>query len=502
MTCDILPFPQELRPRLPTIVGNVDYLTLERRLKQFDELLIQSGLETEFVQRSLDRWMAASGEATPSVTEQLRFQQSSRQALRCTLLRTLLQKGFRGFSRELAGSPLYQWFCAIDVLETVQVPSKSQLQRFAHWLPEEEMAAFCQSLIRTAVHQPERLRLTRALDLEEYFLDSTCIKANIHFPVDWVLLRDAVRTLMKATLRIREQGLKERMEPPEEFLTRINRLAIQMTQAGRRSGSARERKRVLREIKRLVGVVKSHAGRHRRLLDQHWVQTEWSRAEAEVVLRRLDGVLELLPRALKQAHERIIGERPVDNADKLLSLYEPEVRVIVRGKAGAEVEFGNTLLIGENRQGVILDFELFQQTAHADNRLLLESLLRVEGVTGRKVGAVVTDRGFASAANSRTLDESDTQDATCPRPPARLREKMTDAQFARRQRRRAQTEGRIGILKNGFLGRPLRAKGFEHRALALCWGVLTHNLWKIARIGEEQQAELEATRRRRRRRAA
>jgi hypothetical protein len=32
---------------------------------------------------------------------------------------------------------------------------------------------------------------------------------------------------------------------------------------------------------------------------------------------------------------------------------------------------------------VILDFELFQQTAPADNRLLLESLLRVEGVSGR-----------------------------------------------------------------------------------------------------------------------
>jgi hypothetical protein len=498
----LIPFPQELRPRLPTIVGNVDYLTLERRLQQIDALLIQSGSETEFVQRSLDRWMAASGEAIPSVIEQLRFQKSSRQALRCNLLRTLLQEDFRGFSRELAGSPLYQWFCAVDALETVRVPSKSQLQRFAHWLPEKEMVAFCQSVIRTAVQQPERLGLNRALELEEYFVDSTCLTANIHFPVDWVLLRDAVRTLMKATLRIREQGLKGRMQPPEEFLRRINRLAIQMTQAGRRGGSTRERKRVLREIKQLVGVVRCHARRHRQLLDQNWARTEWSRAEAEVVLLRLDGVMELLPRALKQAHERIIGERPVKNADKLLSLYEPEVRVIVRGKAGAEVEFGNTLLIAENRQGVILDFELFQETAPADSRLLLESLLRVEGVVGRKVGAVVTDRGFASAANSRTLDQSDTHDATCPRQPARLREKMQDAQFARRQRRRAQTEGRIGILKNGFLGRPLRAKGFEHRALALCWGVLTHNLWKIARIGEEQQQELEATRRRHRRRAA
>jgi hypothetical protein len=59
---------------------------------------------------------------------------------------------------------------------------------------------------------------------------------------------------------------------------------------------------------------------------------------------------------------------------------------------------------------------------------------------------------------------------------------MKGPKFARLQRRRAQTEGRIGILKQGFLGRPMRAKGFERRGLALAWGVLTHNLWMLARL--------------------
>jgi hypothetical protein len=59
---------------------------------------------------------------------------------------------------------------------------------------------------------------------------------------------------------------------------------------------------------------------------------------------------------------------------------------------------------------------------------------------------------------------------------------MKSAKFARLQRRRAQTEGRIGILKRGFLGRPMRAKGFPRRELALAWGVLTHNLWMLARL--------------------
>jgi len=486
MSCHIIPVDQELRPLLPTIVGNVDYATLRRRLEQIDTLLLKSGLEEDFLQRALDRWKGAST-APASARQQGLFQKRSRRALRCTILRTLLQDDYRGFSCQLAGNPLYQWFCHLDAIDQVRVPSKSELQRFAHWLPAEQMRPLIDRLLQGAVEKPRTLGLKKALDLEAYFLDSTCLKANIHFPTDWVLLRDGVRTLMKATLLIRQAGLRGRMQAPEEFLRRMNRLSMAMTQQGRRAGSKKARKAVLRQMKKLVKVVRAHASRHRKLLDQQWQQTHWTRAQAEQILRRIDGVLELLPQAQKQAHERIIGQRPVANADKILSLYEPEVRVIVRGKAGAEVEFGNTLLLGENAQGIILDYELIRESAPADSQLLFGSLLRVYEATKRHVQAVVTDRGFASAANSRTLKEGATFDATCPRRPAELSRRMKGAKFARLQRRRAQTEARIGILKHSFLGTPLRAKGFEHRQVALAWGVLTHNLWMFARLGEAKK---------------
>jgi hypothetical protein len=489
MTCQIIPFPQELRPHLPTIVGNVDYLTLRQRLEQIDILLRQGGVERDFVQRALAGWKrAASGQ--PTAREQGKFQQRSRRALRCTLLRTLLQEDYRGFSCQLAGNPLYQWFCLVDGLDQVRVPSKSEVQRFAHWLSADQMRLVIDGLLKTAVDQPRKLGLAEALNLEEYFLDTTCLKANIHFPTDWVLLRDAVRTLMKATLLIRKAGLRGRMRPPEEFLRRMNRLSIEMSQQARRAGRKKGRKRVLRQMKKLVGVVRAHARRHRDLLVRQWEQTPWTHAQAKEILRRLDGVLELLPRALKQAHERIIGARPVANDQKVLSLYEPEVRVIVRGKAGAEVEFGNTVLLGENRQGVILDYEFFRDSAAADSQLLFGSLLRVREATGRDVGSVVTDRGFATADNSRTLKEGNTFDGLCPRQPAELSRRMKDSKFARLQRRRAQTEARISILKHGFLGRPLRAKGSGHRETALAWGVLTHNLWMLARMRKTRKKSL------------
>jgi hypothetical protein len=114
---------------------------------------------------------AASG--NPTAREQEKFQQRSRRALRGTVLRTLLQEDYRGFSCQLAGNPLYQWFCLIDALDQVRVPSKSEVQRFTHWLAAQPMRQIMDGLLKGAVEHPRKLGLREALDLEEYFLDST-----------------------------------------------------------------------------------------------------------------------------------------------------------------------------------------------------------------------------------------------------------------------------------------------------------------------------------------
>ena len=489
----ILPFQPALCPALPVVLGNGDYQNFEEQLRRVDQLLIASGVEKSFVEQSLARYDQQFPAATTKA--RARHQQHSYRALRCTVLRGLLGEDYRGMSRRLAECPLFRWFCGLEELAAVRVPGKSLLQDYAHWLPAETMRPLITQLI-LAAHQPSRasaLELARGIELETVWLDTTCLKTNIHFPVDWVLLGDAVRTLMKATRLIRAHGLKHRMESPETFLKAMNRLSIQMTFARRAKDSKKQRKKTLRLMKQQVKVVTGHARRHRELLDQQWNQTDWTRPQAEQVLRRMDSVLSLLPQAQTQAHERIIGERRVDNADKVLSLYETDTRVIVRGKAGAQVEFGNTLLLAEQRDGVIVDWQLHQASAPADVRQVAGSLERMEAAYGVGViRALGADRGCSSAANETLLEAKGIYNGICPKHPARLKERMAEEQFVKLQRRRSQTEGRIAIFKNGFLGRPLRAKGFEHRELAVSWQVLTHNLWVLARLEQKQEMALAA----------
>ncbi len=50
------------------------------------------------------------------------------------------------------------------------------------------------------------------------------------------------------------------------------------------------------------------------------------------------------------------------------------------------------------------------------------------------------------------------------------------------QRRRAQTEARISILKHMFIGTKMPAKGRDRQEKHVAWAVLTHNLWVLARL--------------------
>jgi hypothetical protein len=493
----LVPEQQHFDPFIPTVYGNVDYREWQSQLTRIDEILRAGLVEERFQRLALahgDTQERAAAEKenrtfrSLTTTEQENAQKLSSQALRCNIARTLTGESYRRFACHLAESPLLQWFCGMGRLDEIHIPGKSALQRYSEWIPEADMRQVVDSLLTAATQsdpgkkRPD-LELEEPLDLDAYFLDTTCVKLNIHFPVDWVLLRDAARTLMKATILIRDRGLKVRMEDPKEFLKRMNQLCIRMSHARRKKDSKRIRKAVLREMKKLSKVIAGHAERHRALLEKHWMETDLKEGEARQILGRIDVILERLPYAVKQAHERIIGERQVSNAEKILSLYEGHAAVYVRGKADAEVEFGLQLLLGEVRSGVIVDWELVCGLPEADTKMLGRSLDRLAGGeqdrTPREVGA---DRGFDSKANRGKLEVKGIYNGLCPRDPRDLKKRLQESEFVGLQQRRSQTEARISIFKNQFLGAPLTSKGYTNQNLEVAWSVLTHNLWVIARL--------------------
>ena len=314
-------------------------------------------------------------------------------------------------------------------------------------------------------------------------------RERLHYPIDWVLLRDAARTLMKATARIRKLELYHRMPcEPAELLSKMNKLCMAMTFANRKKGAKKLRKKVLRQMKRLLKQISQHAVNHLKLLERQWETTGLSRGQVEQIAQRITGVLSQLAGVIKQAHERIIGERRINNQDKILSLYEKDIHVIVRRKAGAAVEFGNTLFLAEQADGLIVDWKLFQPQAPVDSKMLASSHRRQTRRLGGDVTLLAGDRGFDSQANQTYMRKNDIFNAVCPRNLSQLRERLEEDLFKKAQRRRSQTEARISILSHCFCGSPMKQKGFDHRQIHMGLSVLTHNLWALGRlkVAEEQ----------------
>ena len=479
-------------------------------LKRVDRLLYTSGIESVFLQMSMDEFesnalkMEAAGETVLVGAKAIeRYQKHSRRALRCTALKALTHvQGYREMSKSLAKCALYRWFCGCEEFEVIRVPGKSTLHDYATWLPAEKMHALIQDLT-DALGNEDRARmigLENELDMAVVWVDSTCLKANIHFPVDWALLRDGVKTLVAHILTIRRHGLVHRIEAPETFLRQINALSMAMSAgSGKKTegktNRKKERKKTFRKMKALCGVVMKHAIRYRGILDDCWEETDLTRPQAEVILRGMDNVIAQLPEAQRQAHERVIGGRKVPSKDKILSLYESDIHVIVRGKAGAAVEFGNTLFLGETSDGLIVAHELIKDSSPGDPKWLEKTYPQIKESCAGQLRGIAGDRGFDSKATRRLLEEDDVFNALCPRNPRELDHRMeTDEVFSAALSRRAQTEGRVAILKNVFLEGTPRAKGFENRELQVAWAVLAHNLWVVARLpwACDQQAEAKA----------
>ena len=91
--------------------------------------------------------------------------------------------------------------------------------------------------------------------------------------------------------------------------------------------------------------------------------------------------------------------------------------MVVRKKAGAEVEFGNTLFLAENPQGLILGSGEFQESAPADAALVPRTVARLQDAYAPGPKALGGDRGFDSELNRFGLNEEEIFNAICPRSP-------------------------------------------------------------------------------------
>lgn len=250
-------FQQEIRLEIPNVYGALDYREFRQTLEKIDELLIKSGFEHKLVSQALRKYVANHGQINPSKfygSKDANFHYKIlRHALRCNIARHLTGESYRVFAIKLADSELFRWFTNINEFASCKATSKSSMERHEKYFDEDmlsETIRIFMSGLRTE-EKAQQAGLHHAINCTEIFSDSTCVKAHIHFPVDWVLLKDGAKSLLLSIKNIRALGLKHRMIEPQLLLKQMNRLCIKMTHVRRRKDSKKWRKAILREMKEL-----------------------------------------------------------------------------------------------------------------------------------------------------------------------------------------------------------------------------------------------------------
>jgi transposase, IS5 family len=397
------------------------------------------------------------------------------------ILRMLIVMRLYGWSFErteyfVNDSLVLRQFCRV-YLETV--PDDTTLIRWAQLVGPETLQRLNDRVVQLAKAE----RVTRGRKLR---VDTTAVETEIHYPTDSGLIGDGVRVISrllrraKAALGAAAAGLGGAFR---SRVRTVRKLSQQLHRIARRKGD-QGRAALKDAYGRLIAVARRTGAQAGRVLETLRKQAEEPKARR--LAARLGAFLPRLEQGLDQASRRVLKGESVPAQEKLLSLFEPHTQIIPRFKAGKAVEFGRKIRLDEVEGGIITGYAILEQGGGQDQPYLKDGLEAHRRHFGRAPDLLAADRGMASAANERLAQEAGVKQVALPHvgkasPERKALEK--GRRFRRGYRFRAGIEGRIHGLRRDRGLRRCRYHGEGGMGRWVGWGIVTHNLTKVAEAG-------------------
>jgi transposase, IS5 family len=414
------------------------------------------------------------------------------------ILRMLVVMRLYGWSYEqteyfVADSLVLRQFCRVY---WEAVPDDTTLIRWAKLIGSETL----QQLNDRAVALARQKKITRGRKLR---VDTTVVATDVHYPTDSSLLVDGIRVVSRLAKRAQKtlSALGQAVEAPRELFRNRTRSAVRharrILQISRRKNQpAEERREALQAAyTKLLEVAKRSRAQARRLvgpLTDVGACVQETRRKVGSRATRLAQELErwtlLVEQVLEQAWRRVLAGEVVPSKEKLVSLFEPHTQIIKRGKAGKEVEFGRKLWVQEVEGGIVSGFAVLPE-ASEDGQHLEPALQRHREQFGHAPHLLAGDRGLYSPTNVKRAEALGVARVAIPTvgKPSRVQAvKQRAGWFREGCHFRAGIEGRISTLARRFGLHRCRYQGESGMGRWVGWGIVTHNLWQIARAEAAQ----------------
>jgi len=443
-----------LRKDQPSLWESVlpeEVLKLSEELTRVDALLEDERFFAPFREEFYTRW----GRSTVPVDTYLRMM----------YLKFRYKLGYKALVREVKDSFTWRRFCRLAFNDPV--PDGTTLVKLTQKYGQTTVRALNEALVL-------KLKEEKVVRGRKLRLDTTVVEANIHYPTDAFLLGDGIRVITRAVKRIKKAGLALGV-PFVNHTRKVKRILSGIFRVVRERVSSTS-PRLVKAEEKLLGLAKRVVARGKEVQDKAREEINKGKGVARRALSELGEWLERMEKVIGQTEAVLRRERHLPQ--RLVSLFDPGARPIVRGKARAPVEFGRKLLVGETEGGIISTYQVLEGNP-ADSTLLRPVVKGHRRLFRKRLKAVTTDRGFYSRENEDWLKKQAVKRIALPfrgRADEKRRAHERQPWFRRLLRFRAGSEGRASLLQRKFgLDRSLM-RGTPGTEIWVGFGILSHNL--------------------------
>ena len=216
-------------------------------------------------------------------------------------------------------------------------------------------------------------------------LDATCAPQNIRFPTDTSLLNEAREKTEEIIDALHEEGLSDGKKP-RTYRREARRKYNSFSKARKKTGRMirKAKKQQLQYLRRNLGIIDDYECRHPGCLQS--------------LPKRKQMMLQVI-RTLYEQQDTMYRNGSHQVSDRIVSLSQPWVRPIVRGKQNAEVEFGAKV-----EMSVVdgyLRIEDLRWNAFNESTTLIDSVEAYQKAYGHYPARVLADTIFRTRDNLR-----------------------------------------------------------------------------------------------------
>lgn len=346
-------------------------------------------------------------------------------------------------------NPYVQYFCGYDQFVVSREIEASTLARVRKRLGVEYFRKFEDEILGI-------LKSRKIITANEQMVDATVFPSNVTYPTDTGLLEKARQWVVGTIKTVKKaEGIKKKIRT---YCRKARRTYLRFQKKRRHS-----EKEIRKTKKQLL---------------------QYVRRNIEQLKGLLTDVKEIPPKTLRQIQDRLrvteqiywqqrtmVKEKIKSIEKRIVSFHRPEVRPIVRGKSGRDVEFGPKASVSCVDGYLFLD--KFSYEAYHEGVVLQEDITEHIRKFGSQPEAVITDKIYGSLENRKMLKEKEIKASLVPLGRKCERSKEEEKWVRQKQNKRSEIECKIGVAKVHYgLERIL----YKNEEIGIRMGLLAMNL--------------------------